>query len=288
LLTAFPELGTEAVLALAEDERQRTWAGTARGLLVYDGLDWRQAQAGGPVPDGLVRLPRAETDPLAFTHWRFQRSAGVWQSRESGAAGGFTARTPAALTAAEPAVRAIAWQDGVVARLGTFADGDFTPDTAAVPAALTMRIKPDATAVMDGGPPFIPRLGPGFSDWRYLAREEAAVPTPSGFPAWTREGRLLPPPFASAAPFEGRYLTAEEAALVDSVFAYNPAARVTFRWRPRAALSVIVRLERREPGETVSDIVLDRVWDGIGRVRPAGVRVVLAVDAETVRGGQDG
>jgi hypothetical protein len=34
--------------------------------------------------------------------------------------------------------------------------------------------------------------------------------------------------------------------------------------------------------------VLDRVWDSIGQVRPAGVRVVLAVDTEAVRGGQDG
>jgi hypothetical protein len=283
LLTAFPELGTDPVTAFAEDERQRLWAGTARGLLTFDGQDWRQARAGAP-----VRLPRASVDPLDFTHWRFQRSADVWQARETGARNGFTPRTPTPLTTAEPAVRAVAWTDAAVARLGNFADGVFTPDAAAVPAALVTRMKLDATSVIDGGPPAIPRLGTGVSDWRYLAREEGVVPTPSAFPAWTREGRLLPPPAAAAAPLEGRYLTAAEAVLLDSVFAYNPAARVTFRWRPRAALSVIVRLERRAPDETISDAVLDRVWDAIGQVRPAGVRVILAVDTEAVRGGQDG
>ena len=280
LLTAYPELGIDPVAALAEDERQRLWAGTGRGLLTFDGLDWRQAQGGG-----LVRLPRTLVDPLAFTHWRFQRSTDVWQAQENGAPNGFTPRTPTPLTTTEEVVQAIAWTDAAVARLGTFADGVFTADAAAVPAALVTRMKPNATSIIEGGPPAMPRLGPGFSDWRYLAREEDTVPTPSGFPAWTREGRLLPPPSASAAPFEGRYLSAEEAALLDSVFAYNPAARVTFRWRPRAALSVIVRLDQRAPDETISDIVLDRVWDSIGQVRPAGARVVLAVDAETVRGG---
>lgn len=283
LLTAFPELGTVAVTALAEDERQRVWAGTARGLVVFDGLDWRQARAGA-----LVRLPRAPFDPLAFTHWRFHRPTGFWQAQESGARGGFTRRTPAVLTTPQPAIQAIAWTDGAIARLGTFADGVFTHDTAATPAALVTRIKPNATSVIDGGPPAIPRLGVGVSDWRYLAREENAVPAPSGFPAWTREGRLLPPPSIAAAAFEGRFLTEAEAALLDAVFAYNPAARVTFRFRPRAALAVIVRLERRAPDETISDAVLDRLWDGIGQVRPAGARVVLAVGADAVRGGQDG
>ncbi len=283
LLTAFPELGTDPVLALAEDERQRLWAGTARGLLVFDGMDWRQARAGA-----LVRLPRSPAPSDSFTQWRFHRPSSAWQAQDSGAQGGFTRRTPTVLTTAEPATQAIAWTDGAIARLGTMTDGVFTADPSAVLAALVTRIKPDAVTVIDGGPPAIPRLLPGGSDWRYLAREEAVVPTPTGFPAWTREGRLLPPPSASAAPYEGRFLTEEEAALLDSVFAYNPAARVTFRWRPRAALSVIVRLDKRAADELIPDIVLDRVWDGIGTVRPAGGRVVLAVGAEAVRGGQDG
>jgi hypothetical protein len=34
--------------------------------------------------------------------------------------------------------------------------------------------------------------------------------------------------------------------------------------------------------------VLDRVWQGIQQVRPAGVQAVLAVEEEIVRGGDDG
>ena len=216
--------------------------GPRAGSSPIDGLDWRQAQGGS-----LVRLPRIEPDPLAFTHWRFHRASGAWQAQERGAAGGFTPRDPALVTTAEPPVTAIAWTDAAVAQLGTLAGGVFTPDPAATPAALGLRYKPDALRILDGGIPAPPRLPAGASDWRYLAREEATPPTPTAFPAWTREGRLLPPPDAAAAPLEGRFLTAEEQALLDQVFTFNPAARVTFRWRPRAALSVIVRLERAEP-----------------------------------------
>lgn len=283
LLTAYPELGGDRVFALAEDERQRLWAGTERGLFIFDGTDWRQSIGSAP-----ARLPRSSTGTLAVTHWRFHRPTGFWQSQENGARGGFVRQTPAIVSAAEDPVRALAWTDGVVARIGTMTDDVFQADPSIVPAPPVTRIKLTATAVIDGGIPAIPRLPPGTSTWRYLAREEPAPPTPSSFPAWTREGRLLPPPLAVAAPFEGRFLTPEEAALLDSVFAYNPAARVTFRWRPRSALSVIVRLDRRTPDEAISDVVLDRVWDGIGKVRPAGCRVVLAAGSALVRGGQDG
>jgi hypothetical protein len=99
-LEAFPELGTGPVHALAVDERQRLWAGTDRGLLVHDGLDWFQAQDGA-----LVRLPRLAPRPPELD-WRFDRAAGVWQSARAGAAAGFQAQTPAPITAAEPAVTA--------------------------------------------------------------------------------------------------------------------------------------------------------------------------------------
>jgi hypothetical protein len=282
LLTAFPELGTMPVHAIAEDARQRLWFATGRGLLVWDGTDWRQL-----VGSALTRLARADDDPLAFTHWRFDRDSEQWQAQERGARAGFTARTPEPLTAAEAAVRAIAWTDGAEARLGTLADGGFI-DGGPAPGPLSLRIKPDATRIVTGGVPAIPRLPPGGSDWRYLAREEAAPSEPRAFPAWTREGRLLPPPDGAAAPLEGRFLTPAEALLLDQVFPFNPAARVTLRWCPRAALSITVRLERRRPDEALAPAVLDRLRDGLKRVRPAGARVRVALGEEIVMGGVDG
>lgn len=286
-LEAFPELGTVPVLALAVDERQRLWAGTERGLLVHDGLDWFQAQ-GGPGGVALVRLPRLPARP-ADLDWRFDRAGGVWQSARAGAAAGFQAETPAPITAAEPAVTAIRWTDMAVARLGSRgADGSFQPDPGASPGSLRGRLKPAPDRILEAARPVLPRLPPGESDWRYLALEEAAPSVPRSFPAWTREGRLLPPPEAAAAPAEGRYLPAAALSQLDRVFAYSPAARVTFRWRPRAVLSVTVRLAREAPEEVLPAAVLDRVFAAVRMVRPAGARVRLAHGESVVRGGGDG
>jgi hypothetical protein len=47
---------------------------------------------------------------------------------------------------------------------------------------------------------------------------------------------------------------------------------------------VLVRLQTTVSGEVVDPAVLDRVWQGIQQVRPAGVPALLAVDEEIVRG----
>jgi hypothetical protein len=68
------------------------------------------------------------------------------------------------------------------------------------------------------------------------------------------------------------------------VFAYDPAAKVTFEFEPRMPCSVLVRLYRRIGDPPFDPAVLDRVWEGIQLVRPAGVRTLLAVDESIVRG----
>lgn len=280
-LTAFPALGTAPVRALAMDERQRLWAGTDRGLLVFDGFDWFEEQ-GGP-----SRLPRlAAGDPA--TGWRYHRGRAVWQSAVAGAAAVPADQTPPVITAPRGAVHAIHWTDGAVARLGAWQDGAFVPDPAATPAALRLRVKPDPARIVEGGLPALPRVPPGASHWRYLALEEAVPPTPASFPAWTREGRLLPPPDEAPAPEEGRFLAALALAELDRVFAFNPAARVRLRWQPRAPLSITVRIERRDPGETLPAAVLDRVFAAVNMVRPAGARIRLAHGEAVVRGGENG
>ena len=146
-----------------------------------------------------------------------------------------------------------------------------------------MRFKPDALRILDGGIPALPRLLAGSSDWRYLSLEPEVVPQPLAFPAWTIEGRLLPEPQQGAAPLEGRYLADLAQELRDKVFAFNPAAQVWMRWSPRELLSVLVRLRRTAPDEVVDPLILDRVFDEVSRVRPAAVRLGLAVDEELVR-----
>ncbi len=116
--------------------------------------------------------------------------------------------------------------------------------------------------------------------------EPPGTVSPGPHPWWSTEGRLFPPPPDLDAPGEGRYditTPPPESDFDRAVFAYNSAARVWFVWEPRAALSVLVRLKKIAPDETVDPAVVDRVWQGIQQVRPAGVRVRLAIEENIVK-----
>ena len=100
---------------------------------------------------------------------------------------------------------------------------------------------------------------------------------------------MLPPPDLPA-PLPGRYdlpRPPPSGIFDEAVFAYEPAARVWFEWNARRPLTVAARLQRKSTGESIDPAVLDRVWQGIQQVRPAGVRAVLAVEEEIVRGGNE-
>jgi len=278
LLEAFPQLTQASVHQIALDARQRLWFATGEGLFVHDGLDWFQRRG-----SELARLPRMLEEPEQPVFWRYQRTGGSWQSLAPPTTAGFQGFAGTQVGTAEPAVHAPAWTESAQARLGSFDGSSFTVDAGATPSALATRYKPSVTRIVEGGVAAVPRLPAGTSDWRYLQREESSPPTPSANPAWSREGRLLPPPTQSAAPYEGRYL-AELLAPSTAVFAFNPAARVWLQWRPRAPLAVTVRLARAAPGEQIDPLILDRVYNELQRVRPAGVRVYLAVDEMIERG----
>jgi hypothetical protein len=87
------------------------------------------------------------------------------------------------------------------------------------------------------------------------------------------------------APGEGRYdvlAPPPPSDFDESVFTYNPAAGVWFEWREQAALSVLVRLKKLSEGETIDPVVVKRAADGAQQVRPAGVRVAMAVEETAV------
>jgi hypothetical protein len=278
LLEALPQLTEAAVTRIALDARRRLWFASNEGLFVYDSLDWFQRQGAE-----LVRLPRQEDEPEHPVFWRYERGGANWQSLTPPSNAGFVNYTGTQLGNAEQAVRALTWTESARAVLGTFDGTDFAADAAAVPGPLAMRYKPEATRIVAGGIPALPRLPSGISHWRYLQLEQVAPPTPSANPAWTREGRLLPLPDEAPAPYEGRYL-ADLLAQGDSVFAFPPAARVWFLWQPREPLAVTVRLASAASDEHIDPLILDRVWGELQRVKPAGVRVYLAVDEQIVRG----
>ncbi len=304
LLEAFPDLATGRVFAIEEDARGTLWFATGQGLFRFDGRDWWQARKGEGDAVALVRLGAAE-EPEQPVFWRFR--AGSWERLDSAAkAPGWVPHVPASVPA-EPAVHTLLWTRQAVADLGTWDEGTsaFTR-TGEAPGKLRSRYKPDESRIVDGGLPAVPGLPPGRSVWRYLALESAAVPEPQGRPAWTVEGRLLPPlpDPGRVAPQEGRYSQSRRHvqgrerldpgagfdafdvfdAFDGAVFAYPPEARVWFAWEERHAPAVLVRLQTTAPGEAIDPAVLDRVWQGIQQVRPAGVRALLAVDEVIVRG----
>jgi hypothetical protein len=298
LLEAFPDLCPGLVEGLVEDERGLLWACTDRGLLRYDGRDWFQFGSG----DGAWRqLGRADSlyppdaEPLPRGTWRFLRSADAWERFDTSlAAPDWLAFTAEPRSIEDPAVHALAFTDGVVADV---VDG-WSPDTFAISGAstpvesdrLAVRVKLDGDErVADGGIPALPRLPSGSSEWRYLSLEPEDATLPAGRPAWTIEGRLLPNETPAPDPEPGRYDVGlpepldDQSEFDEAVFAFPSAARVGLSWEPRRPLSALVRLGSRGPSDPVDPAALDRVFGGIQQVRPAGVRVVLALGETLVR-----
>ena len=287
VLEAFPDLGTGVVASLVEDDRGLLWACTDRGLLRYDGRDFHQFQAAGP---GFVELGRAASGQA----WRFRRSAAAWERFDTS----LTTPTWVAFageprTTAETEVATLAFADALAADIvdsWSTADFSVSGSTPVDPARFVTRVKLDGdTRVVAGGIPALPRLPPGASEWRYLSLEPEDAVLPAGRPAWTIEGRLLLADGAAPDPEPGRYDFGQpdpldEASEYDeAVFAFPPAARVGLAWEPRRPLSVLVRLGRRGPSDSLDPAVLDRVFGGMRQVRPAGVRAVLAFGEKRVR-----
>jgi hypothetical protein len=286
VLEAFPDLAAGPVSQIFRDERGGVWFCTERGLLRYDGRDWWQRRA-----DAWSHLGRADLLPGIVAQprgaWRFNRASAQWQ-RFDPRARVFTVPAVELRTTAEPAVTAVLVSDTVAAELGSFDGSAFELAAAVASSDLYLHIQPSEERVVNGGIPYMPRLSVGSSTWRYLAREPADL-VPAAVehrPAWSMEGRLFPPPPALDAPYAGRFdITPPPDGQFDqAVFSYDPAAKVTFAFAPTQPCSVLVRLHRRTGEPSFDPAILDRVWEGIQLVRPAGIRTRLAVDETIVRG----
>ncbi|HEY6016559.1 MAG TPA: two-component regulator propeller domain-containing protein, partial [Gaiellaceae bacterium] len=296
-LEAFPDLVPDAVSAIVEDERGLVWFGTDRGVFRFDGRDLFQYRESVDTWDQLGRadtLYDGSAKPPARGIWRYVRADNAWER--------FAAEAPLpdwavfageVRSAEETAVTTIAFTDGVAAELlDAWDPSDFSAGTSTPvdPSQLELRCKPPGyEQIVAGGIPALPRLPPGESSWRYLSLEPSDLVPPASLPAWTIEGRLLrettPPP--DAEPDPGRWdetaPDADAGEFDEAVFAFAPAARVGFEWRPRRARAVLARLATRSPADVVEPAVLDRVWQGLQQVRPAGVHAALAVDETIVR-----
>ena len=291
ILQAFPNITGGPVSAIDVDARGRVWFATDRGLVRTDGRDWFQFQAGAGDGDGgsWVHLGRVDRpfEPRAagWGAWRFDRASATWEHAD------LTLQTwgPVTVipeTTAEAGVRAVLWTDCVVADLLQDWDGStFSSSAPADLADVRVRYKPTDRRIVDGGIPSSPRLPPGASTWRYLSMEPAKPKLPKERPFWSTEGRLIPPPGDHDASVPGRFdeQAPDPVDFGDAVFAYDPAARVWMTWEAARPLTVLVRVATRSADERLEPAVIDRAWQGIQQVRPAGVFTVLAVDEDIVR-----
>ncbi|MBN1931239.1 MAG: hypothetical protein JW786_06485 [Desulfobacterales bacterium] len=290
LLEAYPDLADGEVYAIREDARGLVWFCTHRGLFRFDGRDIAQYQTGNErwVSQGRADSVYFTDDAAPRDFWRYNPTSSTWQYFNRNTRQ-WTVYADSPRSEDEDPVRVVQWTDSVAAELGTW-DGDAFNSTGAVAIDdLRMRVKPTNERIVDGGLPAVPRIPVGESTWRYLSLETETMPVSLNRPWWTREGRLLPPPDQKA-PYPGRYGENDpepkppEQIFDSTVFAYNPAAKVRLEWSGRRTFTAIVRLQKITANEAIHPAIIDRVWQGIEKVRPAGVKVKLAVEEQIVRG----
>jgi hypothetical protein len=294
LLEAYPDLVDGEVYAIREDARGLIWFCTNRGLFRYDGRDLAQfeSEAARWVPQGRANsLYEDDQPPKPRGPWRFNRelAAPQWQNYDYHISD-WSLFEAELRSAEEDAVRTVLWTDSVAADLGTLTAEpfSFTFTEALDTGNFRMRVKPGEDRIVDGGLAAVPRMPVGESTWRYLSMETEAMSISAQRPWWSREGRLFPPeeqPAPYPARYSVRFPTLSEDWFSEVVFAYKPAVKVWFEWAEWQPFTALVRLHKRSPDESIHPAIIDRVWQGIQRVRPAGVRVMLAVESEIVRGG---
>ncbi len=287
VLEGFSDLVDGPVPHIQQDDHGLIWLATSNGLLRFDGRDLAQFS----FTDN-VWVPLGQADSLyrddkqnSRSVWRYNRSATQWEIFDYTAKQWVTYSQPVLLDS-EP-VQACLLIDTVRAELGTLSGSDFSKSADVNTADLVMRCKPDHTRIVDGGIPCIPRMPTGNSVWRYLSLEPGSLVDSTDLPWWSMEGRLVPPPDHNA-PYPGRFQVKDLTPfqLDQMVFAYNPAAKVKFQWENNKPLRVLVRLFKRNKDDVIDPAIIDRVWQGINKVKPAGVNIRLAVDEKIVRGEQ--
>ena len=282
-LTAFPELGTGSVHSIREDQTGVLWFSCSNGLFRFDGMQWQRV-----LGQELTVITGMEQRMNDTRPWRFYRPRNEWQVYHHDRLAWMSV-SQGEVPEGNFAVNDVIWTTGATAALGKWDGQSFVMDSNLPEPPLRMRYKPaDAgeRIIVDGGIPGIPALTPGKSTWRYLRMEDEHTVISANRPSWTCEGRLVPPPPDAGSADVGRYSSAAVALsdFDDSVFAFRPCARVWFQWQARDPLTMQVRLK----AGNMEPAVLDRVWQGIRQVRPAGAKVELVLNSSIARGESNG
>jgi len=288
VLEAFPDIVTGAVNQLGVDERGMLYVAATNGWFRYDGRDLAQFDAGA---QRWLQLGAADSlytnsiESISRGAWRYDRARARWQQFDYRAQR-FADAAPAVRSLGEPAVAQFLFAPSIIAHLGSGTGASFVATTALPLTDFVMRVKPDERVIASGGLVAIPSLPAGVSTWRYLQLEPAPLTVPTDLPWWSPEGRLVPPP-EHAPIFPGRYrsdATLPDGRFDETIYAYNPCARVEMHYLSGPAVTVQVRLFKRDANDNIDPAIIDRVWAGINQVKPAGVPVLLAVEGSLAKG----
>ncbi|WP_018274819.1 hypothetical protein WKI13_04125 [Teredinibacter turnerae] len=297
-LQAFPDLMPGRVTTVASDPSGLVWFGGENGLLRFDGRDFLEYLEAEDIWQSLGAADAIypdDVDPAPRERWRFNTTLlePAWEQFDSTNRSWNQPDTPLRSNGGRE-VNALLWCHSLRADLGSWNGANFVPgaDSAVPLTEFSVRVKRSATEIVNGGIPALPMLPAGRSTWRYLSQEVPPLQVPVETPWWSTEGRLVPNGGATITPYPGRFRLAGPdpvanlpAGLFDDVvYAYLPAAKVRFSWPEQQPFSLLVRLTAVEKDEVIHPAVLDRVWQGMQKVKPAGARLMLAVENDIVRG----
>ena len=178
--------------------------------------------------------------------------------------------------------------DGVVADLGSFNGETFTHASNVNASDIYLHIKPQVERIVSGGMPYIracPRAHRSGATYRASPRicnhrrpATCLRGARKGGSSRRHRHSMRPTPAASTSTLRRTATSTRRCSPT------TRRRRVTFEFEPRMPCPVLVRLYRRTGDPPFDPAVLDRVWEGIQLVRPAGVRALLAVDESIVRG----
>jgi len=297
-LQSFPDIIQGNVSKVEVDSAGLLWLCGEGGLFRFDGRDFQQYLESDDIWQALGEAALLYPNDVNVEdrgRWRFNNSLGspAWEQLDNATGGWVGLELELRSSTALMNVHDFYWSHSIQAHLGSWDDETFEPSSELPLSDFSMRVKRSETQIVNGGMVALPSLEKGLSTWRYLSTETLPLHEPAMMPWWSTEGRLVPQTGDEVTPYPGRFRLAspepETPALPagrydDVVYAYLPAAKVKFVWPEQKAFSLLVRLAKRGTDEVIHPAVLDRVWQGMEKVKPAGAQLTLAVEQSIVRG----
>lgn len=268
--------GDAPVRSIFKDARGGIWFSTDNGNYYYFCGEISIVQNGTLVSAGDSLLNKD------LGQWRFSRDDNQWQKFDPLSRAW---KSPVSIkpSSDSPTLKMFILPT-IVAQMG---EGIPYSKNASVPRSnFIVRVKRDSRTVINGGIPFIPELPQGSSVWRYLQMRNSKLnPLFKTFHV-NSEGVYSSGPEDPQEIVNARFDDANvpHTRIGHSVFAYHPSAKITMTWNENAPASILIRILTPDKSTVIDPAIIDRLWEGTQMVRPAGVKVAIALNTTIVKG----